>query len=150
MGASLHGSILALFGAGLIAAVVFDLRRREIPDAIPFSLALLGLVAGWLDGGAGGLARALWGALVGTAIGTLAWLALGFGGGDVKLVAALGAGLGASALIDALVWGALLGAVPCAVAWLRGAREVAYAPALVLGALLGAGFGGGPLHVLAG
>ena len=90
-------------------ATVFDLRSREVPDTI--SVLLLGWAVAVdalrLDGIG-------WGSmLVGLSVGLLAsgiFFALGgLGGGDVKLIAALGAVLGHPAIWPALFWIALAG-----------------------------------------
>ena len=60
----------------------------------------------------------------------------GFGGGDLKLVVALGAALGPLALLSTLFWMALCGGVLACVAWLRGRRNLAYVPAIALGLLI--------------
>jgi prepilin peptidase CpaA len=110
-----------------------DLRTREIPDWI--SLALLGwgavvAVAAWT--GAAWLALLL-GAVLGFALtAPLFWLDA-IGGGDVKLVAALGAVLGPWWLLVALFWIAVAGGGFALAAKLRGEKDFAYVPAILLG-----------------
>lgn len=116
----------------LAAAAVVDLRSREIPDWIPVSLLAWGVfraAAGWSHG---------WVALVmGFAAGTVLALGLfrfaGFGGGDVKLVAALGAASGWPEYLHLLYYTALAGGLMALAAALRGRRDLAYAPAFLVG-----------------
>jgi prepilin peptidase CpaA len=81
-------SPLALPALLLLAAAASDLRRREIPDAIPIALALLGAGHAATTGGGAALLPAC--GMAGAAL--LAGLPLfgtgQLGGGDVKLIAA--------------------------------------------------------------
>lgn len=119
----------------LIAASVVDLRRREIPDWISIALAMLAVLAagfGWagirwwmvVSGAAGGLM-----------IGYTLFRFANFGGGDAKLIAALGALLGPVGLLFALFWMALAGGALALIATARGQRDYAYGPAIALGYL---------------
>ena len=88
----------------VLIATICDLRTREIPDWISLVLLAWGLIAtalGWHERGwwstAGGLTLGL------TASGIVFALG-GMGGGDVKLLAALGAAIGPLALLQTLFW----------------------------------------------
>jgi len=125
------------------AAVVEDLRRRQVPNWLTAGGAAAGLAcAAWH--GWHGLGTAAAGALVGFLILLpLHWRGA-MGGGDVKLMAAFGALLGASGILLAAVFAAVFGGLFAACALLRnpGAPAIPYAPAIVLGAwvsLLGGG-----------
>jgi prepilin peptidase CpaA len=84
---------LIVIGIG-IAACVTDLRSRRIPNVLTFGAALAGLAAHvWLEGIAG-VKTAAGGWLLGTVCFMPFFLLRGMGGGDVKLLAALGAWLG--------------------------------------------------------
>lgn len=120
----------------LIVATVHDLRSREIPNWIGLALLLwAGVVLvsglnpdGWLSIVAGfGL---------GVVVSLVLYAARAFGGGDVKLVTALGAAVGLRLFVFLLLWTALAGAGLSLAARLRGQRTLAYAPALTLGYLL--------------
>jgi prepilin peptidase CpaA len=104
---------LAPVGAVVLAvtACVFDLRSRRVPNALTFGGTAVGLVFhgvanGWLGLG--------WSAL-GWVIGLLLFLPFfvlrGLGGGDVKLMAALGAWVGPSQALWLAFWSALSGGV---------------------------------------
>jgi prepilin peptidase CpaA len=117
-----------------LLACYHDLRAREIPDRIPLAM-LAGAIA------AAALGHIPWwfipaGMLVGFML-SAPWFYLGgFGGGDVKLIIALGAWLGPWQLLIVLLWIALFGAVLSIAAGLRGQRDLAYAPAIALGLAL--------------
>ncbi|HEX9743369.1 MAG TPA: prepilin peptidase [Nitrospiraceae bacterium] len=126
------GYLLAPLVAVLWAAVV-DLIRREIPDSISIGLTLWAILAeslGWLPFRWESL---ILGFIVALILGSFGFWLRSFGGGDVKLLAALGAALGFSALWTMLFWTALAGGVLALVAKWRGERELAFAPAIALG-----------------
>src|SRR5688500_13461019 len=78
----------------VIVACVFDVRTRRIPNVLTLSAAVAGLLYHLATSGLGGLQTAAAGWILGLLL-LLPYFALGsMGGGDVKLVAALGAGLG--------------------------------------------------------
>jgi len=116
------------------AASWVDLRRREIPDGFPLALAACAVVAAL--GGASTWSGVAAGAALGLGIGAfLFWLGA-FGGGDAKLLAGVGACLGPALLATALVPIAVAGGVLSLIAFARGARELAYGPAIAAGLLL--------------
>ena len=103
-----HWSLVLLLPVGI--AVFCDLWTREIPNGIPLLIvawACLATVTGlhqvtWL-----GLAA---GALLGLAVGAPVFYLGGLGGGDVKLLAAIGAAVGPLALLSIMEWMARLAA----------------------------------------
>jgi prepilin peptidase CpaA len=128
---STMGAWVAL--ALVLVATVFDLRSREVPDTI--SVLLLGwavaVAALRLDGN--GWASMLAGLCVGLLASGSFFALGGLGGGDVKLIAALGAVLGHPAIWSALFWTALAGGGCALIALIRGRRDLAYLPAIALG-----------------
>jgi prepilin peptidase CpaA len=100
-------SVMAL--AVALIGCVTDLRTRRIPNALTFSAAVAAVVFHGLDGGLGGV----WHALAGFAVGLVLFLPLfalrGLGGGDVKLLAALGAWIGPGAALWLALWTAIAG-----------------------------------------
>jgi len=92
-----------------LAAVIDDLRRRQIADWIPLAALTGGLAwqvasygwAGWMYG--------LGGAAAGFAVFLIFYLLGGMGGGDVKLMTGFGALLGAGGLLEAALWTAGVG-----------------------------------------
>jgi len=117
----------------LIVATVFDLRTREIPDWISIAIAILAVGAaatGWLGIG---LVLVAIGGLVGLTIGYLLFRFAKLGGGDAKLIAALGMLVGPVGLLIVLFGMAIAGGVLSLVAMLRGQRDYAYVPAITAG-----------------
>jgi len=131
----------------LVVAAIGDLWKRRIPNALPLLLLILAVAAcalSWHDIGwfsfAIGMILAFVVGLAGFGLGML-------GGGDVKLMAALGAVLGMERLWPVLFWVALAGGVLGVVGRWRKQREIPYAPAIAAGLLLFL-LVGGPLDVL--
>lgn len=141
--------LIAVAAVLVVAAAIIDLRTREIPDAFPIALlalALVGKLAGWSSVTWLGM---LAGCVVGFLIPALLFWRGAMGGGDVKLLAALGAGLGLQALLSVLFWTAILGGLlALAILARRGAAsdegedeqatdpELAYGPAIAAGLLV--------------
>jgi prepilin peptidase CpaA len=128
----------------LVGAIATDLHARIIPNWLTLAVALLA-VPWWLATGLGGSAVLL---QIGVALAALALFsaifALGMmGGGDVKLIAALGLWLPPLAFCEMLVWMALAGGaltiVMLALHRLRRAEaqpEIPYGVAISASALL--------------
>ncbi|NJN65002.1 MAG: hypothetical protein HC882_09095 [Acidobacteria bacterium] len=81
----------------------------------------------------GGWRGFLLGGLVAGVVSAIGFYADALGGGDVKLLAALGSLLGLEATLVLLVLSAMAGGVLCVLAWRRGVKEVAYVPAIAAG-----------------
>jgi prepilin peptidase CpaA len=122
------------FAIGLMAllgiAALSDLRHRRIPNEIPASAALLWLVALAL-GAAGSPLAGLATGLGLLAAGILAWRLGWLGGGDVKLIAALGLWAGPGQLpvllLGIALAGGVLALVACFVARLAAWPPITYA-----------------------
>lgn len=86
-----------------------DLRSRRIPDLLTYPTMVVALVLAFAGAGLPGLLGAATGLLVcGMVLGLVA-MAGGMGGGDVKLMAAVGALLGVPDCLWGLLYAALLG-----------------------------------------
>ncbi|MBS0341771.1 MAG: prepilin peptidase [Proteobacteria bacterium] len=117
-GLSLTGALWAAFASLLICQFLIDLDTQYLPDSINYVLLWLGLI-----GAAAGLTgvplkSAVWGAVFGYLGLWLIYHAYrlatgkeGMGYGDFKLLAALGAWLGADYLIAIVLVSSLVGAV---------------------------------------
>jgi prepilin peptidase CpaA len=128
---------------GLVATVE-DLWRRRISNCtvlagLAVGLALQIALRGWMRGPAAWLG----GAAVGFGVFLIFFLAGGMGGGDIKLMAALGACLGPAQILRAAlitaVAGALLACGHLFWNWIRrreSAPSIPYAPAILIGSLL--------------
>ena len=94
-----------------LAACVLDLRSRRIPNALTFGAAAAALVFHTVTAGVSGLQTAAFGWIVGTALFLPFFLLGGMGGGDVKLLAALGAWLGPREAMWLAIYGSIAGGV---------------------------------------
>ena len=134
-----------------LTAVAEDVARRTISNWIPAAALAGGLFCQITDKGWRGIGAAILGAASGFGIFLIFYLLGGMGGGDVKLMAGFGALLGASRLLEAAFWtaviGGLLAAIVLGVGWLKtrsrnrpaevsALRTIPYAPAIVLGVWL--------------
>jgi prepilin peptidase CpaA len=84
--------VSSLVIAALAAAC--DLRTRRIPNVLTFGAAGAGFAYHVLSGGVAALGHSAAGWLVGAAVFIVPFALRGLGGGDVKLLAALGAWVG--------------------------------------------------------
>ncbi len=135
------GFMGALFGWLLIALAALDLKHFWLPDRLTGSLVLVGIASG-LTGLAPSLFDRVIGALAGFA--TLALIATvyrwvrnreGLGGGDPKLLGAIGAMLGWQALPFVLLGASGVGLLFIGLQWANG-RKVQATDRLPLGALM--------------
>jgi prepilin peptidase CpaA len=94
-----------------VVAGAWDLRTRRIPNLLTFGAALAALAVHAYAGGFAGAWMSVAGWLVGAAF-FLPFFALGgMGGGDAKLLAALGAWLGPAAIVWVALYSSLAGGV---------------------------------------
>jgi prepilin peptidase CpaA len=130
----------------LATATVTDLRGRRIPNALTIPAAVLGVALQAALGGPGGAQIAALGWLVGFGLLALPCLLGWMGGGDVKLLAAVGAAQGPTLVLSAGLYGMLVGGLASLAILLQSPasassgrpsrRTLAYAPALALGTLI--------------
>ena len=143
---SVPGLVFALFTTALLIVSCIDMAHTIIPDAITLPGIVLGLCTSlWLT--PVGIGNAVLGAVVGGGLFLLmAVLSVvilqrqGMGGGDIKLIAMIGAFLGWHAVLVTIFLGAVLGALVGTVLMLlrrQGRKEpMPFGPFLALGALL--------------
>jgi prepilin peptidase CpaA len=132
----------------VVFALVCDLRTREIPDWIPAVTVMWACLAT-----AAGLHEVTWigaiaGALLGLTLAAAVFYLGGLGGGDVKLLGAIGAAVGPRVLLSILAWMGVAGGVLALIAAVRGKRDFAYVPAIAIGVLVETVWPGGLAHVL--
>ena len=102
------GMLLTVTAVG----AVWDVRSGRVPNALTYTAAGAGLALNAVMRPSGiGLGPAALGLLVGFGPLFVVYLAGGLGGGDVKLMAAVGAFLGPLATAYALLYACLVGAV---------------------------------------
>lgn len=118
----------AIFGWGLIALAILDIRHFWLPDRLTLPLIALGFGLAWLTG-----MPSLSDSLIGATAGFLALFLIGYayrilrgreglGGGDSKLLAAIGAWLGWTFLPLVLLLASLTGLIAIIASRLRGTR----------------------------
>ena len=131
----------AIFGWLLLALAITDVERFRLPSSMTALLALSGLGAG-LAGFVPDITERLIGGVAGFASLTL--IALGYrlirkrdgmGGGDPKMLGAIGLWLGWQALPMVLVAASMIGLIAVLIRYLRG-QSIAGDVALPFGALL--------------
>lgn len=104
------GFEIAAVAIGLTGCAT-DIASRRVPNALTIPAVGVGVAAHALVGGLPGASAALLGGLVGLAVFLPVFALGGMGGGDVKLMAALGAWIGAGPVAWTALYGALAGGV---------------------------------------
>jgi len=122
-----------------LTAAAIDLRTRTVPNALTGAAAAAGLTMALTGTGQVGVAGAILGGVIGLTLMLPGYLFGATGGGDVKLLAAVGTFLGPDRVLIAFfgmaIGGGLL-ALATAVARRRFVNQTfAYAPAIAIGAL---------------
>ncbi len=108
----------------LVAAAVTDVRSGKIYNVVTYPALAVGLIGHTLVGRLTGTDSdmGLLGALGGLAVGStllVAWLAGGIGGGDAKLMAAVGALTGWRFTVEAMLWGFVVAALMAVIVMVR-------------------------------
>jgi leader peptidase (prepilin peptidase) / N-methyltransferase len=133
--------VTALFGWWLLAIALLDLEHQWLPDRLTLPLLALGLAAAWAGFGPPFGERAAGAAIGWAALVLIAWAYRrlrgreGMGGGDPRLMGALGAWVGAWQLPAILLGAGLLGLAAVAAMRLRG-EAVTATSRLPLGTLM--------------
>lgn len=135
-GLTASGAAYCLLSAALLTAALIDWDTTLLPDDITLPLIWLGMLASSMGWTGTALYEAMWGAMGGY---LCLWLIFwgfklltgkdGMGYGDFKLLAALGAWFGWTALIPILLMSSVIGAfVGIALKFSHGLREGGYMP----------------------
>jgi prepilin peptidase CpaA len=95
----------------LIVAAVIDGWKLKVPNWLTFPMVIAGWIASGVFFGWAGLGASLMGTAVGLGLLLPAYAIGGMGAGDVKLLAGVGAWMGAANTLWAFVVSALVGAV---------------------------------------
>ncbi|MGC9453610.1 MAG: A24 family peptidase [Phycisphaerae bacterium] len=114
-----------VLGVVVTVSAVTDVRSGRVPNYVTYTGIAVGLIAHTLLGGLRGAeaGMGLYGSLAGFAAGFLpmlaVWLAGGIGGGDAKLMGAVGALTGWRFALSALFYGLLVALLLAAIVMLR-------------------------------
>jgi prepilin peptidase CpaA len=104
-----NGHILIVTIAVVCLATYSDIRWRKIPNCLTLPAIALGFLLNFLGNSWNGLLSAFFGFLVGMGLLMLPYVLGGMGGGDVKLMAALGVLLGSHAILNVFLYTSLVG-----------------------------------------
>jgi leader peptidase (prepilin peptidase)/N-methyltransferase len=135
------GLVTALLGWWLLLIAILDLEHQWLPDRLTLPLIPLGLLAAWAGFGPPLVERALGAAAGWAALFLIAWLYRrlrgreGMGGGDPRMLGAIGAWVGAWQLPAILLGAGLLGIALVLAMRLRG-EAVTATSRLPLGTLM--------------
>ncbi len=92
-------------------SVYFDITQKKIPNFLTLPVILGGLAFYIFSGGFSGFLFSFWGFGLGLAVFLIPYMSGGMGGGDVKLMAAIGALKGAEFILMTTVFTAICGGV---------------------------------------
>lgn len=140
LGLSVHAFAFALLVTALLIASFIDLAHMIIPDAVTLPGIAVGIAIGLFPSSIG-FANAVAGACLGGGIFLLVTLLYpaGMGGGDVKLIAMIGAFVGWQAVLVTIMLSAFCGALSgltLILLGLRGRRDpVPFGPFLAVGGI---------------
>lgn len=132
--------VLIAVVAGGAAAAAIDLRTRRVPNALSLAIATTGLLLAAAGMGRVAVAAAIGGCVIGVLLMLPGHIFGATGGGDVKLLGALGTLLGPAGTVTAFLAMAVVGgvmAIAIAVHRHRAGQadnRFAYAPAIAVGA----------------
>ncbi len=111
---ALTRDVVTLIVLGIAATC--DIRLRRIPNWLTLPSMVVGVGIHLASGGVAGLVNSIKGLAVGTAVLLIPFLAGGMGGGDVKLMGAVGALQGVSLVVHSVLYAAVVGGLLCCVA----------------------------------
>ena len=95
----------------LLLSLYFDLTKKKIPNFLTFPIMLWGLLIHSFMDGFAGFQFSLYGLLLGLGLFLIPFVLGGMGGGDVKLLGAIGALQGAQFVFQAALFTALCGGI---------------------------------------
>jgi len=103
--------LFVLMAATLITAAVTDLRFRRIPNLLTYPMMATALTCHLAATGVAGVLFSLSGLALGIAVFIIPYAMGGMGAGDVKLMGAAGAVIGAKGVLMAAIYTGLIGGV---------------------------------------
>ncbi|MCQ2741251.1 MAG: A24 family peptidase, partial [Alphaproteobacteria bacterium] len=130
---------LTIYCLILILLAEIDFRSRFLPDILTIPLLILGFLFSCLNFGLVNYYDSAFGAFLGYFVPVAATLLIAwykkdaFGGGDIKLLSAIGAWLGVSGLVFVIVFSSIIGLI---YALIRKQRELAFGPMIALSGII--------------
>ncbi|MFP5105675.1 A24 family peptidase [Neobacillus sp. C211] len=103
--------IYLILGIALVISLITDLKERKILNLVTVPTIFFGLIYYSITQGLNGLLFSFVGLLVGLGVLIIPFLLGGMGAGDVKLMGAIGALMGASFVFYSFIYTALFGGV---------------------------------------
>lgn len=100
-------------------ACLYDVTTSRIPNALTFTTAALGLLFHAFAPVGGGWSHAVWGLFAGLAVFFPLFALRAMGAGDVKLIAAVGAWIGAISILNVALYGSVAGGVLAVIVAIR-------------------------------
>lgn len=95
----------------LTICVATDLKERRIPNKVTVTAALLATITSGIINGAAGIEFSVTGAIVGAALMYFPYMFGGVGGGDLKMMAAVGAVTGVRVVCASFLFTAIAGGI---------------------------------------
>ncbi len=95
----------------VLLALIMDFRFQKIPNYITFSGTIIGIILYIITDGFSGLANGILGMIVGIALLLIPFAMRGIGGGDVKLLGAIGAFKGVLFVFNTFLASAIFGGI---------------------------------------
>ncbi len=108
---NINNFALLFLVAILVIASIIDFRFQKIPNLLTFFSALAGFVYHFSASGIQGIVFSLTGIIIGIAVLIIPYAMGGMGAGDVKLMGAVGAFLGAKGVFVAFLFTAFFGGI---------------------------------------
>ncbi len=103
----------------LISCLYTDLKARKIPNKITITAIIMGIVSNTYNNGILGMAFSVKGLVVGFLLLIIPFVIGGLGGGDVKLIMAIGAIMGDYFVIQSIIYTGIVGAIIALVLMIR-------------------------------
>ena len=103
--------LIGVVVASVLIAIWFDWKERRIPNRLTLSMAALGLILNFWMQGISGLTHSLYGLGCGLLLLILPFAVGGVGGGDVKLMGAIGSIVGPMLVLKIFLASAVFGGI---------------------------------------